>query len=114
MSTRRVVADPKAPPDSSWRRYALGGLSLALLAGAVALTIWPPERVEWMELKSACWRIGLLCAVFWLAFHQLRRIPVWLWAMLPVALIVLARRPQWLLFLVPLLLVIAILKPRRR
>ena len=65
-----------------------------------------------IDLKATCFRIGPLLAVIWLAYEQLKRIPVWLWCTLPVIVVVLATRPRWLLVLVPLLVAAAILKPR--
>lgn len=63
-------------------------------------------------LESDCLRLGPLLAVVWLAYEQLKRVPVWLWCTLPVILVVLATRPKWLWLLLPLIVAAAILKPR--
>jgi len=67
------------------------------------------------DLEAACLRIGPLLAVIWLAYEQLKRIPVWLWCTLPVIVLVAATRLRWMLWLlVPLIVAVAILKPRVR
>jgi hypothetical protein len=101
------------PIASGWRRHVLGAMALLLLAGAVVFWFCPPERPWAQELQSACTKIGPLLVVFWLAYEQLRRLPVWIWWAMPVLVWVLAFRARWLLVLVPLLIVLAILMPRR-
>ena len=64
------------------------------------------------DLEAACLRIGPILVVIWLAYEQLKRIPVWLWCTLPVLLLALATRPRMLLVLVPLVVAAAILKPK--
>ncbi len=53
-------------------------------------------------------------AAIWLAYDQLKRIPLWLWIALPILVIVAARWPKVLWALIPALIVVAILKPKAR
>jgi hypothetical protein len=85
---------------------------VVLLATGAIVPYVLEESPGTIDLKATCFRIGPLLAVIWLAYEQLKRIPVWLWCTLPVIVVVLATRPRWLLVLVPLLVAAAILKPR--
>lgn len=85
---------------------------MVLLATGAIVPYVLEESPGTIDLKATCFRIGPLLAVIWLAYEQLKRIPVWLWCTLPVIVVVLATRPRWLLVLVPLLVAAAILKPR--
>jgi len=99
------------------RRHAIGIMALVLLACAVALAFVPEPGPLVQEMNGACARIGALMVCVWLAYHQLRRIPVWLWYTLPPLLIVVAIRPRviWYLWpLVPALIILAILKPKAK
>ena len=96
----------------AWRRHAIGIFAVVLLATGAIVPYVLEESPGTIDLKATCFRIGPLLAVIWLAYEQLKRIPVWLWCTLPVIVVVLATRPRWLLVLVPLLVAAAILKPR--
>ena len=96
----------------AWRRHAIGIIAVVLLATGAIVPYVLEESPGTIDLKATCLRIGPLLAVIWLAYEQLKRIPVWLWCTLPVIVVVLATRPRWLLVLVPLLVAAAILKPR--
>ncbi len=91
----------------------LGVITLALFGGAAFFWFHPPTGADAEQLHAACWRIGALCGALWLAYDHLQRVPIWIWAFLPVVLIVLARRPVLLLALIPVVLAVAILKPRK-
>jgi hypothetical protein len=57
-------------------------------------------------------RLGAIMAVWWLAYPDLRRLPAWLLASMPVLVIVLARWPRYIFLVVPLIVILAVLKPR--
>ncbi len=94
------------------RRHLLGIVAVLLFAGAVAFWIWPPEGAAAQQFEAACWRVGALVAVFWLAYPQLYRVPSWLWPALTVSLAVLAIRPKYFVLAVPIIVALAILRPR--
>jgi hypothetical protein len=94
------------------RRHAIGVIALVLLLTAAWFFIRPPNGPLEQEWQAACGRIGTVMLVIWLAYDQLRRLPVWLWWTLPVVFVTLAIRPRWLLILVPVVIVLAILRPR--
>lgn len=98
------------------RRHAIGILAVVLLVLGVVLYFTTDKTSSAMnDLEAACLRIGPLLAVIWLAYEQLKRIPVWLWCTLPVIVLVAATRLRWMLWLlVPLIVAVAILKPRVR
>lgn len=94
------------------RRHATGVIALLLLLTAAWYFFFPPAGPFEREFQAACGRIGTVMVVVWLAYDQLRRLPVWIWWTLPILFAALALRPRWLVFLVPLVIAIAILKPR--
>lgn len=94
------------------RRHLIGIIALLLLVGAVVFWIWPPNGAAAQQFESACWRVGAIMSVIWLAYYEIHRMPVWLLAGLPVLVIVLALRPRYFLVAVPIIIVLAILKPR--
>ena len=96
------------------RRIAVGIIAIVLFVGAVYFRVYPPEGAFWTQLEAACWRVGALMAVIWLAYPEVVRLPGWLLGMLPILGIVLALRPRYLLIAVPVVIAIAILKPRVR
>ena len=95
------------------RRPAIGIIALLLLVAGAVLWIWPTGDGYQLYL-GACVRVGAVMAVFWLAYEEVSRLPAWIWATVPVLLVILAVRPKWLLIAVPIVLVMAILKPRSR
>ncbi len=95
------------------RRHVIGILALLLLLGAVACWMRAWGR-DCPQLEAACWRVGALLAVLWLAYDEVHRLPAWLFGVVPVLLVILALRPRWFLFFLPLLLLLAFVWPRSR
>jgi hypothetical protein len=98
----------------AYRRHAIGIIALALMVAGAIVPFTLAESPGTIDLQAACWRIGPLLAAVWLAYDQLKRVPVWLWCTLPVLGIAVARWPRALWVLIPALIVVAILKPRPR
>jgi hypothetical protein len=96
------------------RRHATGVIALVLLVLAAWFFVSPPTGPVGQELQAAFARIGVVMAVIWLAYDQLKRVPGWLLWTLPVFVVVLAFRPRYLLILVPVVIALAILRPRVR
>lgn len=94
------------------RRHAIGILALALIGGAIACWIWPPQENWEKGVQAACWRMGAMTAVLWLAYPEVKRLPGWIWGVLPVLLAILAVRPKWFLVALPIVIALAVLKPR--
>lgn len=94
------------------RRHATGVIALVLLGLAGWFFVSPPTGPVGQELQAAFARIGVVMAVIWLAYDQVKRVPPWILWTLPVFVIVLAFRPRYLLILVPLVIAMAILRPR--
>jgi len=93
------------------RRNIIGILALLLLVGGVLFWIWPPAT-GYQQFEAACWRIGAILAVVWLAYDDVLRLPGWILAFLPVLIIILAKWPRWIVVAIPVLVVLAILRPR--
>jgi hypothetical protein len=91
-------------------RHLIGIIAMVLLASVLGGWFWKPTGYE--AVMGACGRVGILMALFWVAYHDLQRIPAWLLAAVPVLLILLAIKPKWFLVLLPLVLLVAFLFPR--
>lgn len=65
-------------------------------------------------LQAACIRVGVLTAVFWLAYNEVTSLPPWLLRIVLITAAVVAIRPKLLLFVLPVLLVMAVVRPRKR
>ncbi len=96
------------------RRHAIGIIALVLLAIAGVLWLWPTEGNELLGLEAACWRVGALMGVLWVAYSDVQRIPAWLLGVAPVLVVLLAWKPRLFLFVAPVVICIAILRPRKK
>ena len=96
------------------RRIAIGIIAIVLFVGAAYFHARPPEGAFWTQLEAACWRVGALMAVIWLAYPEVARLPAWALGMVPILGLVLALRPKYLLLAVPIVIAMAILKPKVR
>ena len=94
------------------RRILVGIIAIVLFVGAVYFHAYPPEGAFWTQLESACWRVGALMAVIWLAYPEVNRLPGWLVGTVPVLAVILALRPKLFLLAVPVVIALAILKPK--
>ena len=82
------------------------------LLGAAVSWIRPPQGAWGAMVQSGFCRGGVLAAVVWLAFPDVRRMPGWLWSVLLAILVVVVIRPRMVFLAVPIIVVLAILKPR--
>ena len=96
------------------RRHILGISAIILLAGAVAFLIWPPESAGSQSLHAACTRVGALCAVLWLAYRELERLPSWIGTVIPVVTILVALRPRWAIIAIPLVIALMVLGRKKK
>ena len=96
------------------RRILVGIIAIVLFVGAIYFHAYPPEGAFWTQLESACWRVGALMSVIWLAYPEVTRLPAWLLGTVPVLTVVLALRPKYLLIVLPIVIALAILKPKVR
>ncbi len=95
------------------RRHLIGIIALVFLVSFLGIWLWMPVASDNREpLMGAFGRVGILLGLFWVAYRDLQRIPVWLLAAVPALLVVLAIRPKWFLFLLPVVLALAFLFPR--
>jgi hypothetical protein len=92
------------------RRTLIGILAVFFLLGALACWIWPPTQGVGLEWESACWRFAPILAVLWLAYPELKRVPWWLWLVLPVALVIIVKWPKTFLLSIPFLVLVVLLK----
>jgi hypothetical protein len=97
------------------RRHLVGLLAIVLFLGAVAFFIWPPTGRWENEYHAVCLRVGLFCAIWWLAWPQAARMPRWFWFVVPLLILTAIFRARLLLVIIPALLVIGVLSvPWRR
>jgi len=96
-----------------YQRTVIGIVAALLLSGAVALFFFPPQSAGMQQLKAACWRLGPVLFVWWLAYPQAKHLPAWLLGVIPLLVIILAVRPKWIVIAIPILIVFFLLKKRR-
>ena len=103
------------------RRRLIGIIAVLLLAGAVWFYFFPPQSSSGQQFEAACWRLGAMLTAVWLAYHEINRMPAWIWAVIPAVAIILAKWPRWLMIggkallpLLPILIVLAVVLPRLR
>jgi hypothetical protein len=99
---------------SPLRRHLIGLIAIASLLAAAALWMWPPEATWRATVHAGLVKAGVLAAIVWLAYGDVRSIPGWLWSILLGILVVVALRPKMVLFAVPIIIALAILRPRAR
>ncbi len=96
------------------RRNILGICAILLLAGAVYFLIWPPSSDEGVMFHSACTRVGSVCAVIWLAYRDLERLPTWIGSVVLVAAIAVAIRPRLAIVAIPAVISLMILGRKKK
>jgi hypothetical protein len=91
-------------------RPAIGFFAVVLLA--VGLLVHSPSNDTLAATSGAALRVGVLMAIWWFAYPQLRYIPPWLAVACGLMLLVVIRWPRMLLVAIPLLVLLWILGPR--
>ena len=84
------------------RRHILGLIALLLLAFA-AIACLVSSLAEYKPIALAGLRVGIVLAVFWLAWPDLNRLPRWVWFALPIGLVLVIYARGVLIFAAPLL-----------
>jgi len=96
------------------QRHILGICAVVLLIGAVAFRIWPPQSAGTEGLHAACTRVGALCAVLWLAYRDLVRLPSWIGSVISVAAVFVAIKPKLAIIAIPLVIALMILGRKKK
>lgn len=95
-------------------RRAIGIIACVLLLIAAMMWMWPLASEFHLGLEAACWRVGALMAVLWMAYPDLKRLPGWMLVLVPVMLIAIAFKPRRAIYVLPILLLIMLLRPRAK
>ena len=96
------------------RRHIIGISAIVLLTGAIAFLIWPPESAGAQSLHAACTRVGSLCAVIWLAYRDLERLPSWIGSVVFVAAVLVAARPRLAIIAIPVVIALMVLGRKKK
>lgn len=92
-------------------RPTVAVVTIALLAGAAAGYLFDFGS---HGVASACWRVGMITAMLWLALPELNRVRnKWLFGLMALGLVLAAVRPKLLPLLLVITAVYAVLRPRR-
>ncbi|MEX0713076.1 MAG: hypothetical protein WD278_12045, partial [Pirellulales bacterium] len=89
-------------------------IAIVLLATWAAIHGLGRASGDWHTLATACWRVGLVMAVLWLALPQTRRLQPWLVGTLLAGAILVAIRPKLIPLALGVLILFAVLRPRQR
>ena len=95
-------------------RPTVGIIALVLIGLALLLTFGPWTPVGSEGWLAACWRIGVVMCLLWLAHPQLERLPGWIAVPIIGSLLLAAWRPKLLLVGLVIFFAMAILRPRKR
>jgi hypothetical protein len=93
-------------------RAAIGVFAILLLAFGIFGHNLSDEAL--VGAAGACLRVGIVMAIWWLAYPQAQRLPLWLVVTSAIALFVVLRWPKLLLVVIPLLAILWFLGPRAR
>ncbi len=94
------------------RRHIIGILAVLLWLGAAWFYLQPPEGSAAAQFEAACWRMGALAAIIWVAYDDIHRMPRWLWGIALLVLVAVAVRPRLTLLAIPLVVALAVLRPK--
>lgn len=91
----------------------LGIIALVLVLAGGAAQLWHAQSEGYQQFASACWRVGVVLAVLWLALPQMRQVRNrFLLAGLIATILVVAKWPKLILPALAALILFAILRPR--
>ncbi|MEX0677507.1 MAG: hypothetical protein WD063_10560 [Pirellulales bacterium] len=93
-------------------RATIGLFALVLLAVGVLTLNQPNPSLS--AAGGASLRVGVIMAIWWLAYPQAKNVPRWLAVACAVTLFLVMRWPKLLLVALPLLAVLWFLGPRTR
>ncbi len=96
------------------RRSAIGLYALALLAVAGIHLVIQPSGYAWRPLVAACVRVGVMLALLWLAYPDLKQAPAWLWAGMITTVVLVAWRPRLAAVVIPVVLAVQVVRHRAR
>jgi hypothetical protein len=91
-------------------RAAIGLLALVLLVLGVVARNQADSTLS--AASGASMRVGVIMAVWWFAYPQLKNVPTWLAVACAITLFFVMRWPKLLLVAIPLLAVLWFLGPR--
>ena len=95
------------------RRALIALMALVLLAIGIALWLDGATGAGAVEAQAQCLKLGVLCALVWLAYPELMKLPGWLFPALFCTALA-AYRWRWLFALVPIIAAAGwLLQPRR-
>lgn len=93
-------------------RATIGMIALVLLG--VSFFTRDSATDSLSGVGGASFRVGVVMALWWLAYQQTQRLPRWLAVACAVTLLLVMRWPKMLLVAIPLLAVLWFLGPRTR
>jgi hypothetical protein len=93
-------------------RAAVGLFAVALLAFGILGRNLSDESL--VAAAGASLRVGIVMAIWWLAYPQAQRLPLWLVVASAAGLFIVLRWPKALLIIIPLLAILWFLGPRAR
>lgn len=93
-------------------RASIGLIAVILLAAGIIVSLQANESLH--GAGGASLRVGVVMGIWWLAYPQAQRVPLWLSVACAITLFVVMRRPKLLVVAIPLLAVLWFLGPRTR
>jgi hypothetical protein len=103
--------------DPCMRRHLIGMIAIGFLLLGLATTIWPSGGAGQQWYESMGWRLGAVMALWWLAYPEASKLPVWTWFVPPIVFLLLLTKgaTKWVLLgLLVAIVVLTLLRPRPR
>lgn len=96
-------------------RLKIGLVAVVLLVASFSLWIWGQDDSQTRQWQSACFRVGLVMGVIWLAYPELKRVEnrILLGGLFIIA-IVAAWRPMFLPYVIGALAAIWFILPKQQ
>ncbi|MDR0611129.1 MAG: hypothetical protein LBG58_13550 [Planctomycetaceae bacterium] len=95
-------------------RTRLGIVAIILLIVAIySLTLWMNDPTHHRPIASII-RLSPILFLFWLAWSDLRRIPFWVWLLMPIILIICALKPMCWFLVIPATLFALFILPKKK
>ncbi|MDR1269849.1 MAG: hypothetical protein LBK82_10020 [Planctomycetaceae bacterium] len=87
--------------------------TILLIIAVISVALWTNDPVHYRPI-AAIIRFSPILFLFWLAWSDLRRIPFWVWLVMPVVLILCAFKPALWFIVIPVAIFSLFIMPKKK
>ncbi|MDR0705927.1 MAG: hypothetical protein LBF88_13215 [Planctomycetaceae bacterium] len=95
-----------------WTRLGIIA-TILLIVAVISFALWTNDPAHHRPMASII-RFAPILFLFWLAWSDLRRVPFWVWLLMPVILIICALRPMFWFFVIPAAVFALFVMPKKK